>query len=392
LKGRFPDYSVSYLKRFFVRSIINKDRSSLQQGLFHVHIRRQSIVFFKVLLGFLILLVAGLWPTDPIIFQEPAVIEAFFAWRTVVLSCIALFFLAVNFQFFRRRIFVLVYSGFLLVIGTTAYLFGGVETITASTPWFYIIFTLPFGSVIFSVRIVRRTLSTVLIPVVYFLAFFQLDWIRITRELVFTGVYLNLMVAMIVLSILLGQMIYNLNRSNFFQSRERKKQRRRIRTLANHDQLTGLYNRRKIEERIREEFKRSLRYDLRLTIMIIDLDHFKHVNDTFGHQTGDQVLEEVGEIIQSTTRRSDLAARYGGEEFCVVLPETGIDQSLDRAERLREQLKERTFQSNGEEFSVTCSIGVARLEDEEEYSELMERADDLLYEAKHEGRDCVICQ
>lgn len=277
------------------------------------------------------------------------------------------------------------------MIGTTGYLFGGVETITAQSPWFYIIFILPFASVVFSVRIVQRTLATILFPVVYYLCFFRFDGSRMAREVVFSGVSLNLVVATIFMSVMLGQMIYNLNRNNFFQSREDKKQRREIRDLANHDQLTGLYNRRKFEERIQEEFKRSKRYDLDLTVMIIDLDHFKHVNDTFGHQTGDEVLEVIGDIISSATRRSDLAGRYGGEEFCVALPETHLEKSLELAQRIRERLKERTFQSNGEEFNVTCSIGVAQLEEEEEFSDLLERADNLLYDAKHEGRDCVIC-
>lgn len=310
----------------------------------------------------------------------------------MVLSCIGIFFLAVRFQFFREQVFLLLYSGVLIVVGTTAYLFGGLDSITANTPWFYIIYLLPFISVVFSVRIVRRTLATALIPVVYFVSFFRLDWTRMVTESTYAGVSVNLVGATIFLSILLGQMIYNLNREYYFGSRERKTQRRKIQKLANHDQLTGLYNRRKFEDRLQEEFNRAQRYDLDLTVMIIDLDHFKHINDTFGHQAGDRVLEEIGDVIRSTTRRSDLTARYGGEEFCVALPETELDKALEIAERLRETLKKRTFQSNGEEFNVTCSIGVAELENEEEYSSLLERADDLLYDAKHEGRDCVICR
>jgi diguanylate cyclase (GGDEF)-like protein len=278
------------------------------------------------------------------------------------------------------------------VVGSTAYLFGGIDSITASSPWFYIIYILPFISVVFSVWIGRRTLATALIPIVYFVSFFRLDWTRMIYEISFAGVSFNLVAAMTLLSILLGQMIYNLNREYYFGSRERKIQRRKIQELANHDQLTDLYNRRKFEDRLREEFNRAQRYDLDLTVMIIDLDHFKHINDTFGHQAGDRVLEEVGDVIQSTTRRSDLTARYGGEEFCVALPKTELDKALEIAERLREALKERTFHSNGEEFNVTCSIGVAELKDEEQYSSLLERADDLLYDAKHEGRDCVICR
>lgn len=373
--------------------VTNTDRSRFQQSLFHVHMRRNSIPFFEVVLGLLGLFVAGMWPTDWIFFDEPVVRKTFFVWRTIVLGSIAIFFAGLKFtNLLHRYLFVILYAGVLLVVGSTGYLFGRLPAVDAQTPWFYFVFVLPFVSIVFSVRIYRRTLATILFPVAYLLGFFSFE-LSITRwDTVFFGVSANLIVACIVLSVILGHMVYNLNRGNFFQSRQHKKQRREIRKLANYDHLTGLYNRRQFDSRLKEELVRARRYDKNLSVMVIDLDHFKEVNDTHGHQAGDDVLEEIGDIVRDQTRRNDLACRYGGEEFCVALIETGIGEAEELAERLREDLARRTFRANGTEFQVTCSAGIVEYENEEDYTTLLKKADQALYVAKEQGRNCVVCQ
>lgn len=345
------------------------------------------------MLGLVALFVAGMWPTDWVFFEEAVVRETFFVWRSIVLGSIVLFFAGLTFtNLLQRYLFVLLYTGVLAVVGSTGYLFGRLPAVDAETPWFYLVFVLPFVSIVFSVRIYRRILGTVLFPLVYLLGFFSFDLSVTSWETAFFGVSANLILAMIVLSVLVGHMVYNLNRGNFFQSRQQKKQRLEIRKLANYDHLTGLYNRRQFDSRLEEEMVRTRRYEKRLSVMVIDLDHFKEVNDTHGHQAGDDVLEEIGTIIQEEIRRNDLACRYGGEEFCVALIETGIEKAEEIAQRLREELARSTFRANGAEFQVTCSVGLVEFKNEEDYTDLLKQADQALYDAKEQGRNCVVRQ
>lgn len=124
---------------------------------------------------------------------------------------------------------------------------------------------------------------------------------------------------------------------------------------------------------------------------MFDIDYFKEVNDNYGHTVGDQVLERIGEIVQRETRDVDLAGRYGGEEFCVVMPQTDLEGAERLAQRIREAIKSETFRGNGETFTVTCSFGIASLEEIILDPEaLLKAADDALYEAKNSGRNCVV--
>ncbi|MFB6240252.1 MAG: GGDEF domain-containing protein, partial [Gemmatimonadota bacterium] len=159
---------------------------------------------------------------------------------------------------------------------------------------------------------------------------------------------------------------------------------------ARTDELTGLANRRELMDRLEEEIDRARRYGDPLSVAILDLDRFKEINDTLGHQAGDDVLSRLGELLAEETRAPDVAGRYGGEEFAVVLPETGREEARRLAERVREAVEELDFEADGEPFGVTCSVGLAELEEDEEMDDLVKRADDALYRAKEEGRNRVV--
>lgn len=164
----------------------------------------------------------------------------------------------------------------------------------------------------------------------------------------------------------------------------------RLQKIANHDQLTGLYNRRYWFSTFEDEFERSRRYGNPLSVMILDLDHFKEINDTYGHPAGDTVLEAFATILNDTLRESDVCARYGGEEFAVLLPETNVSSARDTAERIRTYVEEKDFETDAGTISVTVSIGLTEFSDNvPNLDDLLKQADKALYEAKDRGRNRV---
>jgi two-component system cell cycle response regulator len=165
---------------------------------------------------------------------------------------------------------------------------------------------------------------------------------------------------------------------------------RRLASLATIDSLTQLANRRVLAERLAHEFARGKRYQKHLSCLLLDIDHFKMVNDTHGHPMGDKVLAEVGAAITATIRNTDLGGRYGGEEFMIIAPETSQKQALILGERLRRAISFRTSQDPNLP-PVTVSIGVASTETAcATLDDLVHRTDEALYTAKREGRDRVV--
>jgi len=157
------------------------------------------------------------------------------------------------------------------------------------------------------------------------------------------------------------------------------------------DGLTGVYNRRFLEQRLAEEFERHQRYSRNFSIIMFDIDFFKKVNDTYGHQCGDFVLKGVSGKIASMIRKSDFLARYGGEEFCCLLPETGLASATLLAERFRTSIAEMTQVYQTKDITVTISLGVSELSRQHATpASLLERADEALYQAKHSGRNQVV--
>jgi len=165
----------------------------------------------------------------------------------------------------------------------------------------------------------------------------------------------------------------------------------RYQELSITDNLTNLFNRRHFYNQLGKEIERTLRYDRPLSILLLDVDNFKHYNDTYGHLAGDEVLVRLADVILRNIRRCDSAYRYGGEEFLVVLPETGGEQCTKVAERVRDKVKRESFSPvEGDTVHVTVSIGVSQFIPGEKMTKLIKRADERMYLAKERGRDQVI--
>jgi diguanylate cyclase (GGDEF)-like protein len=165
---------------------------------------------------------------------------------------------------------------------------------------------------------------------------------------------------------------------------------RQVKSMADHDGLTKIANRRRFEERLDEEALRHSRYEQPLSLILFDLDHFKCINDSFGHQTGDAVLRGTAGILVESLRSSDFPARFGGEEFAVILPQTSRDHAVLLAERIRTRVERRNFGGAKAEVRLTVSAGVAALAPGARGHELVSLADQALYLAKNGGRNRVV--
>lgn len=157
------------------------------------------------------------------------------------------------------------------------------------------------------------------------------------------------------------------------------------------DPLTGLFNRRYLEESLEREVNRAQRKQQTLGIIMLDVDHFKRFNDTFGHEAGDAVLRKLGQFLHTHIRVSDIACRYGGEELTLILPEASLDVTHQRAEQIREGVKHLQVQHRHQPLdAITLSLGVACFPQHGLTGEaVMQAADAALYRAKKEGRDAV---
>jgi diguanylate cyclase (GGDEF)-like protein len=175
-----------------------------------------------------------------------------------------------------------------------------------------------------------------------------------------------------------------------FLEMRRQRAESEILHLAMFDSLTDLLNRRAFLELAERELSRARRTELPFCMLMIDIDHFKIINDTYGHAVGDRVLSAIAEVAKRSLRREDLLGRYGGEEFCALLPSTNLNQGLLVAERIRAAVTRLAV--GGISSTVTVSIGVTICDNagENEISAGLQRADQALYHAKHSGRNCVV--
>jgi diguanylate cyclase (GGDEF)-like protein len=157
------------------------------------------------------------------------------------------------------------------------------------------------------------------------------------------------------------------------------------------DSLTGLYNRKHLMETLAREASRSQRYERPFALLMIDIDHFKRYNDTFGHLAGDEALKKMAKIFRDSVRAADYSARYGGEEFLIILPETSKDKAVQAAERIRQCVEKDSSADSDKGMGNTVSIGIAVFpEHGDDIQELIKNADAALYEAKEGGRNQVI--
>jgi two-component system cell cycle response regulator len=155
------------------------------------------------------------------------------------------------------------------------------------------------------------------------------------------------------------------------------------------DGLTGVNNKRFLMETLEREIPRARRHQRPLTLVMFDIDHFKHINDTYGHLAGDYVLKELAQLVKGRLRPDDVLGRYGGEEFCVVLPETDLKGGSAIAEELRVLVQDHSFVFEQERINVTISLGVSILQDDNDLTSFIKAADEHLYAAKRDGRNRV---
>jgi diguanylate cyclase (GGDEF)-like protein len=171
---------------------------------------------------------------------------------------------------------------------------------------------------------------------------------------------------------------------------EKKKLENQLRELSDRDPLTGLYNRRYFENQISNYFSQYKRYKEVFSLAFIDIDYFKQVNDKYGHDTGDEVLKCLAELVLSQLRINDLFARFGGEEFILLLPHTPLPQALNILERIRNTIKSFSLETGLGDVTFTVSAGLTEIaENDQDFSVLIKRADSALYVAKNNGRDQI---
>jgi len=169
------------------------------------------------------------------------------------------------------------------------------------------------------------------------------------------------------------------------KTKKLQKRNKQLKMLSETDALTSIYNRKKFIESLQLEIKKAKRFNETFSIIVIDIDHFKKVNDTYGHLTGDKVLIEVSKLISQNIRDIDLFARWGGEEFCILVNKLNAQESKQIAEKLRVKIEETTIKN----LNITCSFGVTNFEENDNNESIFAKADEALYRAKEEGRNRV---
>lgn len=174
---------------------------------------------------------------------------------------------------------------------------------------------------------------------------------------------------------------------------ERMELYQKVQNLAIHDPLTNCYNRYHFSLMTKNEIARSIRYNHPLTLLLIDVDHFKQINDQYGHIVGDQALCQISSIFQHSIRETDILCRYGGEEFFILFPETDLQRAMDVAERIRRQVEEQVLHTNQGDITITVSGGLTSLENLQSggtnIDDFFIEADKALYAAKNDGRNCI---
>lgn len=221
-----------------------------------------------------------------------------------------------------------------------------------------------------------------------------LAFATVATALVFTGYFLspssedattgliNLGITLFIIWLAAAMLIYHLA--------QEKKYTEKLAELANHDALTGVHNRHYFNQELEKEIAKSRRYKIDLSLFIVDIDHFKQVNDTYGHPIGDQVLKSLAMICKDVLRDVDIVVRFGGEEFIVILPSTNLGGAVYTAERIRKAIEGHDFSFDDVSLKCTVSVGVASHENKDwNDKDLIKAADIALYEAKKQGRNLV---
>lgn len=234
--------------------------------------------------------------------------------------------------------------------------------------------TLPIGIVIPRFRPFAGTVFVLGIVIIYSIVAYLL--------FSFAGLWINIVYPLISVSLSFTTVMIHSEIASAIE-------KARLFNLAVEDGLTKLFVVRHFKEILEQEMAKAKRYNRPLSIILSDIDHFKRVNDTYGHLAGDFILREAANIFKSTCRETDIAGRYGGEEFIILLPETNRDGAVEFAEHLRKLVEGLTLEYNNIKFNITISFGVAEFKDDTSVADLIKRADEALYVAKETGRNKV---
>jgi len=185
--------------------------------------------------------------------------------------------------------------------------------------------------------------------------------------------------------------LYAHRRNSFKAQTEEKELQQELNVLASTDPLTEIWNRRKFTQSAIAEYERTQRYRRPLSLLLVDIDHLKHINDSFGHLAGDEALRHCAKILKAQTREQDILGRLGGDEFGLLMPETQLSEAVTVARRILETSRNKSIPLDGQLSHITFSMGVAELlQDDANYDDFFGRADKLLYRAKEGGRNSLI--
>ncbi|MFB6344949.1 MAG: GGDEF domain-containing protein [bacterium] len=371
------------LSSFYTRYIGHTTRSDKDESRFRNHINELSATVLEILLPGLLLLIVGSWPVEYFLFEHSDVFYWFSLWRLLVAPLLLTFLIVIRLserlRFYSNELVLLISLICLFWVGYCLARAAG--SAPPKSPWFYTVYVVPFLTTPLALSIGKRLLSTMIVISSFLVGYF------LGRPSIFYQEYFFSTFIIIlgsgVMSVGLGHIIYHLNRTNFFKEEK-------LEYLATHDLLTELLDRGAFEERLKTTLEQADRYDFPISFLLIDLDHFKEINDSYGHSAGDRVLERFGEILKDQKREADVAGRYGGEEFSVIMPHTDLEEAKTLAERIREEFSQEHFETNEESFQVTCSIGLTEYrQDGEDQDTMVKRADRALYQAKENGRNTI---
>lgn len=379
------------LKDILAEYVTLTNRSSLTYQMFRIKMQDTAIRRVEILLVLTGLLAVAFWPQDFLLQKSAAKLQFFAYWRIYMFVASIVPVIALeSWAFFRENLNVFYVSVLTLNMSVAGWLLGSVEGL--SSPWFsFLAFIIPMFSIVLSMSLSKRIIASLLMSNAYVIAYILATG-HVNHE--YLRNFFPLLITVNTLNSTVGHFIFYFDLITYENERQLQAQQQEIERLATHDQLTELLNRMEFNNQSEEAFEQAKRYNTDLSLAMIDLDHFKKINDTYGHPAGDEVLTRVGRLINHNARSSDIAARYGGEEFCILMPQTDLEGAKNLAERIRKRLASESFEApDGEEFNVTCSAGVAELTEEmNSIEDLSKEADEGLYEAKDAGRDCVVCR
>ena len=371
--------------------ITAEDKKTLQQELYYTNINRAKIYIVGLIVIHLFLLVLDVRRLLAGTLAEHSGYRYLY-YLHIILTAGLVFFLALLYIFKAsvpeeiralHKIITIAFFAFLLLIAAAV---SSIDQLIHGEITVYVI-----GLLALSVAVYLPILPRFLLFVpAHILLLAGISLFQTDRD-VLIGNYINSTLVFFIAGIL-SQIMYQNLKKNFFSKKIIRQQQERLERMSLEDSLTGLRNRRYIDTKLMEEWDRAVRYDRDLAIAFADLDFFKKVNDSYGHNIGDEVLREIAVIFRGSIRGVDSVARYGGEEFLLLFPETDKDQAVTICEKVRRQTEDYPWDGVRQGLRLTVSLGVAGRREAETIADFIDLADKRLYTAKERGRNDICCE